>query len=133
MLLGYPAMAPLKPCASCGHCQTVWGRRQKYVDEQMEKRMGVKKDDPSQARGGPMDPEQQLYITPDELKVWALAFDYPATRGPLSAYDLGNHALFTALDLQSLALCRIRGDELCATVVLRRLRQSNRRRCRARG
>ena len=51
----------------------MWGRRQKYVDEQMEKRMGVKKDDPSQARGGPMDPEQQLYITPDELKVWALA------------------------------------------------------------
>jgi hypothetical protein len=35
----------------------------------MEKRMGVKKDDPSTARGGPMDPEQQLYITPDELKV----------------------------------------------------------------
>ena len=31
--------------------------------------MGVKKDDPSAARGGPMDPEQQLYITPDELKV----------------------------------------------------------------
>lgn len=46
--------------------------RQKYVDEQMEKRMGVKKDDPSQARGGPMDPEQQLYITPDELKVWLM-------------------------------------------------------------
>lgn len=39
----------------------------------MEKRMGVKKEDP-QARGGPMDPEQQLYITPDELKVspWLL-------------------------------------------------------------
>lgn len=42
--------------------------RQKYIDEQMEKRMGVKKEDP-RARKGPMDPEQQLYVTPDELKV----------------------------------------------------------------
>jgi hypothetical protein len=47
----------------------VWDCRQKYVDEQMEKRMGVKKADPSNARAGPMDPEQQLYVTPDELKV----------------------------------------------------------------
>lgn len=35
----------------------------------MEKRMGVKKQDEAAARGGPMDPEQQLYVTPDELKV----------------------------------------------------------------
>lgn len=70
MSTGRPAVALHKLCASCGRPRAVWGRRQKYVDEQMEKRMGVKKDDPSQARGGPMDPEQQLYITPDELKVW---------------------------------------------------------------
>lgn len=42
---------------------------QKYVDEQMEKRMGVKRQDEAAARSGPMDPEQQLYVTPDELKI----------------------------------------------------------------
>ncbi len=41
--------------------------RHKYVEEQMEKRLGVKKKDPRQQ--GPLDPEQALYQTPDDLRV----------------------------------------------------------------
>lgn len=38
-----------------------------YVEQQMEKRLGVKKADDRQQ--GPMDPEQALFVTPEELKV----------------------------------------------------------------
>lgn len=61
----------------CGPLLAAWARltgqlpamhRHKYVEEQMEKRLGVKKADARQA--GPLDPEQALYVTPEELKVW---------------------------------------------------------------
>jgi hypothetical protein len=41
--------------------------RHVYVEQQMEKRLGVKKVDDRQQ--GPMDPEQALFVTPEELKV----------------------------------------------------------------
>lgn len=38
-----------------------------YVEQQMEKRLGVKKS--SDRQQGPLDPEQALFVTPEELKV----------------------------------------------------------------
>lgn len=41
-----------------------------YVEQQMEKRLGVKKG--SDKQQGPLDPEQALFVTPEELKVEAI-------------------------------------------------------------
>lgn len=43
-----------------------WVCRHAYVEQQMEKRLGVKKGGDKQQ--GPLDPEQALFVTPEELK-----------------------------------------------------------------
>ncbi len=55
----------------------------------MEKRLGVRKEDERQRK--PLDPEQQLYVTPDELKVHLQAALSTGSRAG-ERLQLGQHA-----------------------------------------